>query len=262
MGKVFVEEFLLRGAKVVATDIREDLLYRLREETPQEYRDSLETYPLDVTREDLIEKMREEILSRGPVDILVNNAGIVYGGSFEEIPLSYHRRIYEVNVFGVVAMTYAFLPHLVSRPDSFLVQMASASGFIGLPYGSTYASSKWAVVGFSESLRLELKKRKQNSPHVVIVCPSYVDTGMFAGAKPPRGIPLLKPYSVVRRVFLAMEKRKSYVMVPWTVRITPFLKAILPYSWFDFLANRIGVYSGMKYWRGREEPLSMNRERV
>ena len=88
----------------------------------------------------------------GPIDVLVNNAGLVFGGAFLDVPLERHLTTYRVNTLGLVAMTHAFLPDLMAGRDGHVVNVASASGFIGLPFGATYASSKWAVLGFSELL--------------------------------------------------------------------------------------------------------------
>ena len=127
------------------------------------------------------------------MDVLVNNAGIVHGGPFLDVPVERHLATYRVNVLGLVAVTHAFLPDLIASADSHLVNIASASGYIGLPHGSTYASSKWAVIGFSESLLLELELHGHRHVHVTTVCPSYVTTGLFDGARAARTTSLLSP---------------------------------------------------------------------
>ena len=77
---------------------------------------------------------------------------------FLDISISQHQLTYDVNTQGIVNMLHIFLQDLIDRPQSHIVNIASASGFTALPGGTTYASSKAAVSSFSESLRLELKK--------------------------------------------------------------------------------------------------------
>ena len=135
----------------------------------------------------------------GPITSLINNAGVVFGGEFEQVELDQHLNTFRVNSEGLMATTHAFLDDLIQAKEAYLVNIASASAFIGLPYGSTYAASKWAVVGFSESLRLELAVRKIRHVHVTSVCPSYISTGMFDGVKTPLFSPMLTPKKVVEK---------------------------------------------------------------
>ncbi len=243
--------FAGRGSEIVLTDVREDALPAARE-TVAAVGVKVHAYPLDVTdlaSVDALEaRIRQEV---GPIDVLVNNAGVVFGGPFAEVPLERHVQTYRVNVLGLVAMTHAFLPGLTARPEAHLVQIASASGFLGLPYGSTYASSKWAVIGFAESIRAELDLVGDDHVHVTTVCPSYIGTGMFEGARPPLTTRVLTPEHVAERVVAAVERDETLVIEPWLARLTPPLKALLPTRLFDELSSALGASSGMSGWTGR-----------
>jgi NAD(P)-dependent dehydrogenase (short-subunit alcohol dehydrogenase family) len=208
-------------------------------------------YALDVTNVAAIAATRRKILDdAGPIDVLVNNAGVVFGGPFLEVPLERHLLTYRVNVEGVVAMTHAFLPDLLDRPEGHVVNVASASGLLALPRGSTYASSKWAVIGFSESLRQELAQR--HAPvGVTTVCPSYVSTGMFDGVRPPWLTPILTPERLAGKVVAAVRTGKRMVLEPWMVKTLPLLKGVLPGAIFDAIAGIFGVTSSMTGWKGR-----------
>ena len=111
-----------------------------------------------------------------------------------------HQLTYFINTLGPVALTHAFMSDFLSNTEAHIVNIASASGFVGLPYGSTYASSKWAMIGFSDSLRLEMLERGLKQVRVTTVCPSYIATGMFQGVKPPMMIPWLKPEVIVSMI--------------------------------------------------------------
>jgi short-subunit dehydrogenase len=189
----------------------------------------------------------------GRIDVLVNNAGLVFGGGFLDVPLEKHLTTYRVNTLGLVAMTHAFLPDLLAGPDGHVVNVASASGLIGLPFGATYASSKWAVIGFSESLSLELELQGAGHVHVTSICPSYVATGLFDGAKAPLFTTLLTAERVADLTVRAVLKNKPHVRTPWLAAATPALKALLPFRVFYRAAALLGVNTSMTQWRGRDQ---------
>lgn len=257
MGRLMVYRFAREGGYVIATDLRTDLLDDLKREA-KERGVNLLTYTLDVTKRSEILSLRQRIESElKGVDILVNNAGVVFGGPFLEVSLDHHHHTFAVNLLGLVEITHAFLPLLIKEPESAVVNMASASAFIALPNATTYAASKWGVVGFSDSLRAELKGQKLRHVRVITICPSYVNTGMFAGARPPKQLGMLRPETVVESVITAILKDKEEVFVPRVVRGAPFLRGILPKSWFDWLMRKMGIYSSMRGWKGRKPEPSL-----
>ncbi|UCF69347.1 MAG: SDR family NAD(P)-dependent oxidoreductase [Acidobacteriota bacterium] len=246
-------KFAEKGADLVLSDIDERALPEALE-TVAVFGGAVHAYPLDVTRPDAVLGLRQRLVEEvGPIDVLVNNAGVVFGGPFLEVPLDQHAMTYRVNALGLVAMTHAFLPDLISRPEASLVNIASASAFIGLPFGSTYASSKWAVLGFSESLRLELSELGHRHVHVCAVCPSYIGTGMFEGARPPTTTRVLEPEFIAAAVVKAVVDEQLYVLEPWLVKITPALKGLLPTRLWDSLSSALGASSGMSGWIGHRE---------
>jgi short-subunit dehydrogenase len=210
------------------------------------------TWRRDVTDTPGLRTLREEVLAAGgPIDVLINNAGVVFGGAFLDVPLEKHRLTFDVNVLALVALTHLFLPDLLARPEAHLVNMASASGFIGLPHGVTYASSKWAVIGFSESIRTELELQGSRHVHVTTVCPSYVATGLFDGARAPATTRLLTPDGLAEAIVAGILRDALWVKVPWLVKMTPVLKGVLPTRWFYAVAGLLGVNRSMVAWKGR-----------
>lgn len=241
-----------RGAQIVLADINE--------EKGVEAAKDLESrgitawgYPVDVTKPDTIAELRSRIgVEVGPIDVLVNNAGVVFGGPLTKTPLERHLKTFEVNVSGLVAMTHAFLDDLVARPEAHLVHIASASGLIGLPYGSTYASSKWAVIGFGESVRAELNLEGHKHVHHTIVCPSYIGTGMFDGAEAPKATSVLEPEYLAEKVVQAVERNQVYVLEPFMVKLTPIIKAMLPVGLYDRMSHLFGADTSMAHWTGHD----------
>ena len=251
IGKSIAKRFAADGAQLILVDLNEPLLQATAREIGAAG-PFVSSYRADVTDVAGIAALRERVnADGGPIDVLINNAGLVFGGPFLDLPLEKHLTTYRVNTLGVVAFTHAFLPDLIGRPDAHLVNVASASGLIGLPYGSTYASSKWAVIGFSESIALELKMLGHEHVHVTTVCPSYVSTGLFDGAKPPLMTRMLTPERLADQVARAVLGNRSYVLAPWLVKLTPPLKGLLPAGLFNTVSGFLGATSSMTQWKGR-----------
>lgn len=251
IGLALAGRLAAEGAQVLLSDVDADALREGGARVSAEG-GRVRTYVADVADPRSIANLRASIHDDvGPIDILVNNAGIVRGGAFLEVPLDSHLHTFQVNTLGLVAMTHAFLPDLIAAREGHLVNISSASGFIGLPFGSTYASSKWSVTGFSESIRLELESLGHRHVGVTTVCPSYVSTGLFEGARPPRTTRLVTPEKLASLTVAAIKRDKPFVLTPWLVKFTPMLKGVLPVRVFDTVANLLGATLGMQDWRGR-----------
>ena len=246
-------KFAERGADIVIADINEERL--VEAVASLEERTSVATgFQVDVTNPASVAAMRARIAAEvGPIDVLVNNAGVVFGGPFAKTSLDDHFKTYEVNVLGLVAMTHAFLDDLIARPEAHLVHIASASGFIGLPYGSTYASSKWAVIGFGESIRAELNLLGHKHVHHTIVCPSYIGTGMFQGVAAPKATQMLEPEQLAEKIVQAVERNKVYLLEPFMVKLTPLLRDLLPTALYDRLSRLFGADTSMAHWTGHND---------
>lgn len=190
----------------------------------------------------------------GGVDVLINNAGIVRGKLFWEHDNGEDTRpTMQVNALAPMYIAREFLPGMIASPrEARIVNIASAAGTLANPRMSVYAASKWAVIGWSDSLRLELEQEGHGHVKVTTVAPSYVDTGMFEGARGPLLTPVLSPAYVVDRVWRAMLAGKPMLLLPWSVGLAKTLKGVLPTRAWDALADRVfGVYRSMDGFTGR-----------
>jgi all-trans-retinol dehydrogenase (NAD+) len=213
---------------------------------------SARAWEMDVTDPAAVASVRRRILDEsGPIDVLVNNAGAFHGGAFLDVPLDDHVATFQVNALAVVGVTYAFLPDLLARPEAHIVNIASAAGFTGLPFGSTYAASKWAVIGFSESIRLELLEQGCRHVGVTTVCPAYVGTGMFEGARALRLTRMLTPERVADLTVRAVRANRDMVMTPWVVALGPAFTGILPRRLVDRISRLFGAPTSLAAWKGR-----------
>ena len=248
LGRLLAEQCIAHGAaKVILWDINEEGLAETAGELAGRGSE-VEGYAVDVQDSDQIAATAEAILEEQPVHILVNNAGIVVGKPLAEHSHADIDRTINVNVLGVMHCTRAFLPAMLEQ-GGHIVNLASASGYMALPRLTTYAASKWACLGFSESLRVELEG--QSNIHITTVCPTYIDTGMFDGVKAPAGVPLLKPDYVVERIVKAILRDTPILRLPWLVNTIPITQALLPRRLFElFIGKGLGIYKAMDHFEG------------
>jgi all-trans-retinol dehydrogenase (NAD+) len=251
IGYAMAQHFGAQGARLVLTDINEPLLAQAATRLRDAGREVAE-YRLDVTDPEDVARARDRInADGGPIDVLVNNAGTVFGGYFLDVPLERHLTTLGVNLLGPVILTHAFLPDLIARPDAHLVTIASLAGYGGAPGGSTYGASKWGVIGFSESIELELARQGHTHVHVTTVCPGVVSTGLFEGARPLRLTSVLTPDDVAQAVVRGVLHDRGYVRTPWLVKVAPVLRGVLPHRAFNAVNGFFGGTTTMDTWTGR-----------
>jgi all-trans-retinol dehydrogenase (NAD+) len=215
---------------------------------------AIRDFACDVGDRDQVYARADEVrATAGPVDILVNNAGIVSGKPLLELTDERIELTFKVNALALFWTTKAFLPGMIARGSGHIVNVASAAGLIGSPRETDYAASKFAAVGFNEALRLELK-RSAPGIRTTVVCPFYIDTGMFAGVKTrfPLLLPILKEVDVTERILRGIQHDRPQVLMPFMVRTLPAMR-LLPVWAFDRLADFFGVTVAMDEFTGREE---------
>lgn len=170
-------------------------------------RRGFEMLPLDVTSDDSVDALVQDLLRReGRIDLLVNNAGFgVAPAGAEESSLDQARAVFETNFFGLVRMTRAVLPQMRRQQAGRIINIGSALGFLPMPYMALYAATKHAVAGYSESLDHELRTL---GIRVVVVEPAYINTPFEANLLPPDA-----PLEVYREARTGVEKRMKEVLV-------------------------------------------------
>lgn len=209
---------------------------------------SARSLEVDVTDRRAVARSAEET---GPVDVVINNAGVVTGTRLLEASEDAIQRTMDVNVMALFWVTRAFLGGMIERGHGAVVTVASAAGWTGVARQTDYSASKWAAIGFTESLRHEL--RADGHPiNTLVVCPYYIDTGMFAGVQTryPWLLPILEPQQVARQVIVALEAGRQQLVMPPLVRWVPALR-VLPVKVFDRVLNALGVNQTMDHFTGR-----------
>jgi short-subunit dehydrogenase len=245
MGEILLQKGLER---LIVWDLSEENIAAVTERLGPR----AEFHRIDVTDTAAVLENAARIGEAGPpVDILINNAGIVVGRPFAAHSHADIDRTMQVNATALMHLTRALLPGMMTRGQGHVVNIASAAAMLSNPGMSVYCASKWAVVGWSDSLRLEMEAAK-TGVRVTTVLPYYIDTGMFDGVKSPV-IPILKPKPTARRIVRAIEGDRIFLRMPAIVRFLPLVRGILPARVFDVVVGRFfGIYESMKDFTGRK----------
>ncbi len=247
LGLALARELARSGARLCLTDRDESLLGPVRGEFPDAV-----VLPLDVSDESSAAACAAEVArSWAGLDVLVNNAGTVSGGDLVSVSPARHRATVEANLLGPILVTRAFLPLLEKSPGFRVAFVASASGYLPLPMAASYAATKWGVRGLAVSLEEEFRIRGFGGRRVLVVCPSYISTGLFAGASAPFLTPILEVGSVARGIARALRHDARVLDMPWSVHLLKFLARVLPDSWYRAFLRVAGVATSMARWTGR-----------
>ncbi|KGX84982.1 SDR family oxidoreductase [Pontibacillus litoralis] len=176
-GLLITIELAKRGFHVYATMRNLQKTHCVAEAIPSEaLLKNISFYPLDVTKQQSIQRFEQFVQSLDRVDVLVNNAGYAGAGFCEEIKVEDYRNQFETNVFGVMAVTQAVLPKMRAQQRGNIINVSSISGRVAFPGISPYVASKHALEGYSESLRLEMKPF---GVHVALIEPGSYNTNIW-----------------------------------------------------------------------------------
>lgn len=251
LGLLMARRIATDGGRLILWDVNEAALAAVaRELEGNGHR--VATYACNLADRAAIQRTAESVLAQhGHVDILINNAGIVSGKPLLEISDDEIQRTFAVNTLALFWMVRAFLPKMKERNRGHIVTIASAAGLVGTARLTDYCSSKFAAVGFDDSLRLELDRLGLNV-HTTVVCPFYISTGMFAGVKTrfPLLLPILDPDYAVGRILMAIQQNRRRLIMPAFVYAV-YAARLLPVALFDAMMRFFGVSKSMDEFTGR-----------
>lgn len=250
IGKIMGKLALEKGGKLIIWDINQEKI----NETVGEFQSIgyVKGYKVDVSDVEQVKSTAKLVLgTEGTIDILINNAGIVVGKYFSDHTPTEIARTMNINANAPMYIASEFLPAMVKQNMGHICNIASSAGLISNPKMSVYVASKWAVTGWSDSLRIEMQQLKLNIG-VTTVTPYYINTGMFDGVKSV--VPILKPERVAKRVIKAIERNRIFLSMPWSVRFVRFGQGLLPIWLFDWLiGNVMGIYKTMEHFEGHKK---------
>ncbi len=246
MGRLEALGFAREGCRVVMADVDAEEMASAAEEVRSRGFEVF-TYVLDISDRracfDLAEKVESEA---GPVDILVNNAGVTE--CYAVLDSSEHslRRMMEVNYFGTVWMMQAFVPRMLRRSRGVVVNICSVAGKVGNPFMGGYCATKHALLGVTDTIRMENRGR---GVEFVIVNPGYVKTGMFEGARLPVVTRWQDPRKVADAVVRAVKKGRAEVCVPvLAVRAAALMRGLALPKLVDLAYRVLGQEKSLAGW--------------
>ncbi|MEM7742038.1 MAG: SDR family oxidoreductase [Pseudomonadota bacterium] len=241
-----------RGYDLALFDIRGDDL----EETAREAAKSsvkVTTRVVDVADERAVEQGAAEVIAEhGPITLLLNNAGVALGGQFDQASSDDFRWLVDINLFGVVSMTRAFMPALKAAPRAQIVNISSVFGIISPPGQTAYCAAKYAVRGFSESLRHELEG---TSVGVSVVHPGGVSTNIAKRARMSDGITdeeqelaqqnaakslVMPPPKAAQIIVDGAERGAKRILVGNDARLIVLVQRLFPVSYWTILSRLFG----------------------
>lgn len=233
IGRELVLQLLQRGARVAALDMRQESLEELKQAANAGER--LSTHVANITDRERVFALVEEVIAHhGAVDGVINNAGIIQPFvDIRDLDEATIRRVMDVNLYGTIHMTQAFLPRLLERPVAHILNVSSMGGFLPVPGQAIYGAAKAAVKLMTEGLYAELMDTKV---HVSVAMPGAIATNIIknSGAKEPtqdtsaQQAKITSPQKAARIMLDGIEKNRLHIhvgpdsrLLHWAVRIAP-----------------------------------------
>jgi NAD(P)-dependent dehydrogenase (short-subunit alcohol dehydrogenase family) len=241
IGRALALRFADLGASLLLTDIDRAGLEAVSREVESRGGTAL-WYLADVSDAQQVERLHERVSSEAGVpDILINSAGVAEVAAIEEAPLEDWRWVLGVNLWGCIHTLHYFLPGMYARGSGHVVNVASAAGLFALAYSGMYTTSKFAVVGLTETLRGEASVHGVGA---TAVCPGFIDTPLLENVKSigfeQREVtPLLKrlltkPDKLALKIIECIDANKPVLVCPLYVRLLLFIKRTMPKRWDSF----------------------------
>ena len=250
IGKIMARLMLERNAKVIIWDVNQSRL----EETISAFSNLgvIVGFNVDISNIKQIQETAKKVKQEhGSVDVLINNAGIIIGKYFHEHSTLDITKTMDINSNAPMLITMEFLEDMLNKNSGHICNIASSGGLISNPRMSVYVASKWSLIGWSDSLRLEMKRNNKNI-NVTTIMPYYISTGMFDGVKSK--IPILEPEATALTIVKAIEKNKKMLTIPgYVYRSIKLGQAIMSINLFDWFAGSLlGIYKTMDHFIGHK----------
>lgn len=233
MGRQMVLQLLSRGADVAAVDLNPDSLDETR--ILASAGDRLSTHVVNITDRDAVQALPDAVIAaHGAIDVVINNAGIIQPFvRLNELGYDAIERVIDVNLYGTIHMTKAFLPHLLERPEAHLANVSSMGAFLPVPGQAMYGASKAAVKLMTEGLYAELL---ETNVGVSVVMPGGVDTNITKNSgvtlKLPEGSAqrsqTLQADEAARIILNGIERGKLHIFVGSDSRMMNLFSRLAP----------------------------------
>ncbi|HEX5232840.1 MAG TPA: SDR family NAD(P)-dependent oxidoreductase [Bradyrhizobium sp.] len=255
IGRALAIELAARGADLALADRDEAGLQTAATEIAATSRRKISLHRVDVSEPEAITAFAREAIAAHPaLNIVINNAGVALLGQFHEIDQAQIEWLFNINFWGVVHSTRAFLPHLASQPAAHIVNLSSIFGIVAPPGQTAYSAAKFAVRGFSESLRHELQMAK--SPvRLSVVHPGGIKTNIVRNSRAGSGvtdnerraqsierfdaIAQTSPKDAALRIIKGIEKNEPRILIGGDARFMDILQRFRPGTYWSVMAKHV-----------------------
>tara|TARA_A100001011_G_scaffold136925_1_gene144370 strand:+ start:809 stop:1642 length:834 start_codon:yes stop_codon:yes gene_type:complete len=259
IGLATAQRILNEGGKVILWDFKEDDLNKSVNNFKEQGFDVF-SQVCDVTNKEQVysnANIIKEIF--GGIDILINNAGTVYTGYMLDRTDEELENMINVNFTSMVYTIRAFMPAMLEKNKGHIINISSASSLIGAPKLAIYAATKWAVMGLTESLRLEAIKMGKKGVRFSSIHPNFLKKGLFEGTKlnilGSIFAPGVKSHDTVAKVIVNRAIRFGFhsPKIPWIMNQSVLLRALLPSSLLVKFGSLYGLNSMMDDYTGYKD---------
>lgn len=240
IGRALAIKLAQAGCNLFLLDVDEDGLKQVAAELAGSGV-TVQTFHCDLSLESEIIRCVQHALAGGQsIDLLVNNAGVAYYGPTDSMTHEQWNRLMQINLLAPIRLTGELLPHLLARPDAHIVNMCSISGLVAGGRFSAYHTSKFGLIGFTESIRAEYGRRGLG---VTAICPGPVTTSLYTAAvsgRSDRKVPAppdwicTTPEHVARVTLRAVRRNKRQVLITPMAHALYQLKRFAP-GLIDFM---------------------------
>ncbi|XP_054723221.1 short-chain dehydrogenase/reductase family 16C member 6-like [Uloborus diversus] len=250
VGRSLAVQFSKHSTSLVLLDINTNSLLETKKLVNQ--KSKVFIYKCDVSARKSVYEVAERIKKEvGKVDILVNNAGIVFGKPFMELTDEQILKTMQVNALGHFWMCKAFLPSMMEWNKGHIVSIVSIAGVFGGPKLTDYCASKFAALGFAESLELELKEQGLDGIKITTICPSLITTGLFEGADVKSMHTALTPDYAAQQIVNAVLEDEEFLFLPRSFYFMFLLKGLVPHYIGVRFYELTGFIKSMNTFKGR-----------
>lgn len=242
IGAACAKAMAAQGAIVIGCDLRLDMLETVAEEINQSG-GRMEAYQVDVSDRDGVFALADRIeKDHGGADVVLNNAGVAHSAPVEEITMDNFQWVMDIDFWGVVHGTQAFLPHMLKRGSGHIANVSSIFGLIGVPNQSAYNAAKFAVLGFTEALRHEMKEHKDIG--VTCIHPGGINTNIVRHARFQQGpdadgereeaiqrfqkLTITQPAGAAKAILKGIRKNKARVLIGPDAVIVDWARRLFP----------------------------------
>jgi short-subunit dehydrogenase len=252
IGRALACELAARGCDLALADRDEAGLQAVAAEIARTHSSKVTVHRVDVAEAGQIQDFAQAAISAHPgLNILVNNAGVALLGAFNEVDQAQMEWLMNINFWGVVHATRAFLPHLSQAKEAHIVNLSSIFGIIAPPGQTAYAAAKFAVRGFSESLRHELSMAEPAVVRLSVVHPGGVATNIVRNSRAGSGVTdnarrsesierfdnaaRTTPTEAALRIIRGIENNEPRILIGFDAQFTDLLQRLRPGTYWKAL---------------------------